>query len=107
MGHVSFAAGRLLLADETKIALIPTDGSEQLQVLVQHGMRGAPKKAIRPKQLRAAVAARRRNGTMTAGKLQLDYDHQVFANLNATGQVAAYLSNNGTGRFDLFLLRIP
>ena len=35
------------------------------------------------------------------------YDHQVFANLDPTGRVACYISNHGSNRFDVFLLRLP
>lgn len=40
------------------------------------------------------------------GMIGNDYDHQVMANLDYTGRVAAYLSN-ASGRMDLYLLLIP
>lgn len=37
------------------------------------------------------------------GMVGNDYDHQVQGNLDPTGRIACFLSNRGSGRFDLFL----
>lgn len=48
------------------------------------------------------------SGSLTAlvehGMVGSDYDHQVEGNLDPSGQVAAYMSNNGSSRFDLSIL---
>jgi hypothetical protein len=41
------------------------------------------------------------------GMVGSDYDHQVQANLDPTGRVACYMTNQGGGRLDVFLLDIP
>jgi len=72
MGHVSVRAGRCLLSGSQALSLVPLGGGEP-QHLVDHDMVS--------------------DGT---------YDTQVFANLDHTGRVAAYMSN-AAGRMDLYV----
>lgn len=72
MGHLSIRGGRCLLSDATRIALVALDGSG-VTPLLTHGM-------------------------VSDGA----YDTQVFANLDPTGRIAAYMSN-AAGRLDLYL----
>lgn len=73
MGHVSVRAGRCLLSNQTHLSLVDLDGSG-LTTLIEHGMVS--------------------DGT---------YDTQVKANLDPTGRVACYMSNQ-YGRMDVFIL---
>lgn len=77
MGHASYKAGRLLLSDAEALYDVALDGSGRTR-LISHAM-------VVTDQDRA-------------------YDFQVFANLDPTGRVACYLTNNGTDRLDVFLL---
>lgn len=78
MGHVSVRGGRCLLSGPQALSLVPLFGG-QLEHLVDHGMVG--------------------DGS---------YDTQVFATLDPTGRVAAFLTNNGTkdNRLDVSLLEL-
>lgn len=75
MGHVSVRAGRCLLSGASDLSLVALDGSGVTN-LVEHGMIGSG-----------------------------SYDLQVHGNLDATGKVAAWVSN-AAGRHDLYLLRL-
>lgn len=119
MGHVSYNAGKLLLANDTQIALVAMDGSGNLQNIVEHGMRGVPKKRISPNERIAHTSAR---STLSHSGIRfsagskyygasgrprgLDYDHQVFANLDHTARVAEFVSNRA-GSFHVFIARLP
>jgi hypothetical protein len=75
MGHVSVRGGRCLLSDSTHLSLVGLDGSGVTKI-AEHGM-------------------------VSDGS----YDTQVKANLDPTGRVACYMSNQ-YGRMDVFILTI-
>lgn len=79
VGHLSCRAGKILQTDVLGLSLVSLDGSG-VTFVSHHGM------TINPKA---------------------EYETQVFANLDHTGTVAAYLSNDGSDRLDLFLQFIP
>jgi hypothetical protein len=81
MGHVSVRGDRYLFSDATHISLVAPDGSGLIRRLVEHGMVVPP-------------------GTPEWKK----YDFQVQANLDPSGRVACYMTNNGGDRQDVFLL---
>lgn len=80
MGHVSVKQGRCIVSDTEHISLVALNGSG-VTPLIAHGM------VIPP-------------GTPEWEK----YDFQVKANLDPSGRLATYMTNNGTDRQDVYLL---
>jgi len=80
MGHVSLRGSRCVLSNDTHISLVSLEGGGVVD-LRAHGM--VVRDSNRP------------------------YDFQVRANLDPTGTVATYITNNGTERFDMYLLVLP
>jgi hypothetical protein len=76
MGHISVRNGVCLLSDEKYLGLVPLVGPRGAYPFLEHGMIGT------------------------------DYDHQVFANLDPSGRIVAFMSNRG-GRMDLYLAPVP
>ena len=80
MGHVSVRGGACLLSDQRSLSVVSLRG-DGVTAFHQHGMTVAD--PLKP------------------------YDYQVRANLSPCGRVATYMSNQGGGRFDVFLAPVP
>jgi len=80
MGHVSIRGGVCLLSDATHLSLVSLNGGGVVSFL-RHGMTVAD--PLKP------------------------YNYQVKANLDPSGRVGCYMSNQGGARFDVFLTPIP
>jgi hypothetical protein len=80
VGHISYRNGRCLRSDEKYLSLVGMNG-EGVTPIFEHGM----------------VVKDANNA----------YNFQVFANLDHSGRVAAFMSNDGGDRFDMFLAVLP